>query len=446
MLYFNGIDGTNGAYLLEPRPDKEFEQILKCIGLRPPGIPKRLKFGVDPLDLGATGWGVVWPENPEPEICEALEDLLDHRRSQAGGRFRELTYLQDESPLDFLRRHGLGPDLVNPDKLPYYLLLAGSPDEIPFDFQFELGTQFAIGRICFDEAEDYAAYAQHLKDAEATALPEVPKITFFGVENPDDELSRWSVKKLTRPLAAAVASGQSDWRVETILSQEAAKARLVATLAEGPPSVLFTASHGLRFGPDNSRQNTYQGALLCADWPGPKVWKENGGGRIPDEHLFAAPDVNVGLDGLVAFHFACYSAGTPHLAPYAEENYRMAAKRPFVSSLPKRLLRQGALAVVGHVDIALEHSFLWHDNSQLETFDSTLQAIMAGHPVGHAMTQQFSDRLTQLSLHLLRTLSAGQNAKDPEAVLNRFSLWAAYHDARHYMTLGDPAARLNAGQ
>ncbi len=448
LLHFNGIDGDTGDYLLRPRRVDELEPFLRRAGFRPRGVARRLKRGLDALDLAAAGWGVIWGREVGPEIREALSELLDHRRSQAARsrerRFRELEHRAGETPLDFLRRHGLGLDLVDPDKLPYYLLIVGDPGDVPFDFQFELGLQHAVGRLSLDAAADYAAYARQLISVEAGGAIEAPTAAFFGVENPGDQLTRLCVNELVKPLEERVAHCRPDWRIATLLRHAADKAGLAGILGgDGVPNVLFTVSHGLCFSPANQRQPSRQGALLCADWPGRQAWR--GRGAIPDDYFLAARDIpsDAQLDGLIAFNFACYSAGTPRLDPYSRTDPRVVADEPFVSSLPKRLLRQGALAVIGHVDVIFEQSFLWAGNSQLEVFESTLGSIMAGEPVGFAL-DHFKERFALLSAHLLRAMSMPR--QDATGDLNRYQLWTAYNDARHFMMLGDPAARLSVAQ
>ncbi len=448
LLYFNGIDDDTGDYALPPRIVGEFAELVERVP-RPQGVPKRLKFGLDPLDLADTGWGVVWPENVDAEIREALAPLLELRREQATRRqertFQELTYFTDESALEFWRRHGLGPDSVDPEKMPYYLLIVGPPDDVAFDFQFELGIPYAVGRLCFDTAEDYATYAQNIVKADNRTLPESPTMAFWAVQNPDDPPTRWSVEDLVKPLEQSIADGRPDWRVETCLRRAADKDQLVRLLTGADsPTILFTASHAIRCRAGTQRQLSHQGALLCADWPGPKAWK--GGGPMPDDFLFTGRDVADGpsLDGLIAFHFACYSAGTPHLDSYARVERSVAAPSPFIANLPKQMLRRGALAVIGHVDVAMEHSFLWHEaGRQIETFDSTLRAIMAGHPVGHAM-DHFGQRFGLLgALTALNDPSSSDQGETEDDDLRRFQLWTAFQDARNYIILGDPAVRLN---
>ncbi len=450
LLHFNGIDGSTGDYALPPRSLGDFSALVARGTPGLPVAPRRLKFGLDPLDLADAGWGVIWAEEPSPSVREALQPLLDHRREQACRRnetyFKEFNYLPGETTLEFWRRHGLGPNVVDPAKMPYYLLIVGEPTQIPFELQAELGVPHAVGRISFDSPQGYADYGRQLIEAESRTPSSAPTLAFFGVENPDDEPTRLSVEHLVRPLELDVATRHPDWRVRTVLRGAADKAWLSQLLGGGvPPTLLFTASHALRFHPDNPRQPTHQGALLCADWPGRRGWK--GRGPIPDDFLFSGEDLasSTRLQGLVAFHFACYTAGTPHRDPYADTTAKLAAHEPFVSHLPKRLLQSGALAVIGHVDVTLEQSFLWLDSgSQAEIFLSTLEALMAGVPVGHAM-DPFGERFGLLGAIVAEASRSRQGNGFEAEDLRRFQLWAAYQDARNYVILGDPAVSLKVG-
>jgi hypothetical protein len=65
-----------------------------------------------------------------------------------------------ESGWGISARHGLTPGSIDPEIVPYYLLLIGAPDQIPFEFQYLLGVDYAIGRLSFDAPEDYERYAR----------------------------------------------------------------------------------------------------------------------------------------------------------------------------------------------------------------------------------------------------------------------------------------------
>ena len=167
------------------------------------------------------------------------------------------------------------------------------------------------------------------------------------------------------------------------------------------PALLFTASHGMGFPNGHARQLSDQGALLCQEWPGPVAWTQ----EIPKSFYFAADDVLAGanLRGLLAFHFACYGAGTPQLddfpASFGGLPQRAGiAPRPFVARLPQRVLGGGALAVVGHVERAWTTSFLGDPPAgrQIQAFADTLGRLLRGDPVGFAM-EAFNNRYAALS-------------------------------------------------
>ena len=88
-----------------------------------------------------------------------------------------------------------------------------------------------------------------------------------------------------------------------------------------PPAMLFTASHGMAFDLGDAQQATSQGALLCQDWPG--------FGKMKPEHFLSAADVPDGanVNGMVAFLFACFGAGTPDKDQFVSWTSRRPARR-----------------------------------------------------------------------------------------------------------------------
>jgi hypothetical protein len=204
------------------------------------------------------------------------------------------------------------------------------------------------------------------------------------------------------------------------------------------PDLLFTAGHGLFYKSGHENQRNHQGALVCQDWPG--------SGTPPEpEHVFAADDLgSIGhIQGLLAFLFACNSAGTPAFADFTTER-RPAAPQPFVSRLAQRLLSQGgAQAVVGHVEQVWRCSFLWRDTGfQPQAFIQVIYRLLKGDPLGWAM-EPLADRFADLAAS--RQAIEDQKAQGysvNEEVLA--ALRTASRDARNYVIVGDPAVRLPA--
>ncbi len=474
-LFFNGIDAASGEPLVPPL---EGELMAKLISGQErnsqeeselaqwweqyarPDAPRHMAAveGTDYKNLASAGWGVIFPYNADPKIIEALRPLLDWRKSQAGDRYKEYTgpegyrYKPDgsmaESKNDWLARHGMGPGPADPEKVPYYLLLVGGPEIIPYRFQTQLDVQYAVGRIHFDSPQDYAQYARSVVEAEKKKPSLGKTVTFFGVANPDDPATNMSAEQLIAPLAQNISKTNKTWKISTLAKDKATKAALTGLLAaKQPPALLFTASHGIGFPNGHALQLSDQGGLLCQDWPGPKQWRQ----PIGKDFYFAADDLasDANVFGLLAFIFACYGAGTPK----TDEFSRQALKRPsqiaprdFIAKLPQRLLshpKGGALAVIGHVERAWGYSFSWGKaGTQLAVFESALQRLFDGYPVGHAF-EYFNNRYAELSTDLTTTLEEMEFGRKVDP-MELAGMWTANNDARNYVVLGDPFVKLMA--
>ncbi len=463
-IYFNGIDGTSGAYGLAPQSASAIAT-LATHGVSPTNLADLryrrasaatthlgVREGIDPKNLAAAGWGVVFAHDADPAIAEALGELLAWRQAQAGERFRIFQgpagVRAGERKSLFLARHGAMPGPVEPDAVPYYLLLVGDPAAIPFEFQYQLDVQYAVGRLHFATLDAYAAYAHSVVQAEQGGAAAVRRASFVGVSHPGDEATVLSATCLVEPLARTLQNRFPDWQVETVLHDAARKARLHEMLAQPhPPALWVTASHGLEFPLHDADQRAYQGALLCADWPGTAAWPR--GQRLTPDYFLSASDLDatVNLNGSIALLFACYGAGTPQWDEYGVRpgtTRRTLAAQPFVASLPARMLSHpngGALAVISHVARSSSYSFGWPGvGAQTTVFQSCLDRLLNGYPVGAAV-EYFNERWAELAV-MLQELHAALDANVQVAPEELARLWLANADARSYVVLGDPAVRL----
>jgi hypothetical protein len=472
-LTFNGIDGDSGDYLLPPLSSEQLDAVARGETLDKDHFDELKKKkaaksphygpieGVDARDLGQAGWGVIFAHKDKAEqenLREALSQLLEHRKRQATTKhahfYREFVgnkaYRPGETKAAFLERQGAGPGPVDPDKMPYYLLIVGDPETIPYSFQYQLDVQYAVGRIYFDTLDEYAQYARSVVESETSGQKLARKTTFFGVANPGDEATTMSIDDLIVPLSGWAAENLPSWTYESVLKKDATRARLEGLLG-GPetPALLFTASHGMGFKNGSARQLAHQGALLCQDWPGPS-WR----GPVPEDFYFAGDHVsdNAQLRGLIAFCFACYGAGTPQMDDFYRQAFKTReaiAPHSFIGALPRRLLshpKGGALAMVGHVDRAWSYSFQWNRaGQQIQTFQSALHRLLNGFPIGSAL-DYFNERYAELSCDLRHIISEIEEFDYTPDELELAGLWTATNDARNFVVIGDPAVRLQVDE
>ena len=472
---FNGINGSTGDYSINVRSLAELSRVAHGLSideshlrdLREKEANATPSFapiqGVDVRDLSQTGWGVIFPSDVAPAVKEALAPLLARRKAQANAKrplFRVFdaadAYRKGEKKDDYLKRlphsvgggRGVGPGQANPKKIPYYLMLVGDPESIPYCVQYELDVDYAVGRLSFETPQEYADYASAVIASEQSAMAAPKRAVLFGAKNRGDRATKFSAERLVTPLQGQLTEDSPDWNVERLLGEDATKVKLSEILGGArTPSVLFTATHGMVFDNGDPRQFTHQGALLCQDWPGPLAAKK----RITEDLYFSRDDVAAGakVKNMIAFFFACYGAGTPQFDDFGHKEgvFPRIAPHDLVAGLPRRLLGLpggGALAVVGHVERAWSFSFLWgRAGEQLDTYQQALVQLFAGLPVGAAL-EAMNAFYASISTMLVNEIDDIKHGRIPDDV-DLSGLWTAANDARNFALLGDPAVRLPQG-
>jgi hypothetical protein len=496
LVYLNGINGATGKYLAPPRPVAAVADLARA---EPPQSPDQaglfrrianmlrrpflaLPFDVDARNIAEAGWAVVFAPDAPEAVRAALQPLIDHRHARVPpDRRKVLEYRPGEGIRQWLQRHGASPGSINPARVPYYVLLVGDPAAIPFEFQYLLDIEYAVGRLAFDRPEQYRQYAESVVAYEtAAAVPNRKQVVYWATRHPIEDSTHMSADALAMPLYEGVpAQGDEpeERAVAKVLSydarllkgKDATKANL-AELLHAPggaarPALLFAAAHGLGWPRTHPAYQGTQGALLCQDYP---LGDFFAGLPQPGDYL-AAADVadDARLHGLVAFFFACFGAGTPEFNDYlydgdqginflfdSSRRPERLADRPFIAPLPQRLLAHpqgGALAVIGHFERAWGYSIrplapqfqpVANVRPQLAPFRNCLGRILAGEPVGHA-TKDISDRYALLAAELLTKLDKGSNQPLPGDADLAWT-WVERNDARNYILLGDPAVRVRA--
>ncbi|HEX9918251.1 MAG TPA: hypothetical protein VGA87_03735 [Pyrinomonadaceae bacterium] len=475
-IHFNGINGATGAPLIPPMEPAELIEWIKAgdtdeapevkDDLRNVREYKKSHLGLieefkdHVSNLAKVRWGVIYPRNISEGVKDALLPLVQARDGVV------LTYNPEakeggESSQKFRSRHNQPRGRVDPTRLPYYLLIVGSPADIPFKFQYGLDAEHAVGRLYFDDEADYGRYVEKLLAYESAVaqVSRARRLAFFSPSHEGDEATARSAEYLAAPLAQALhakqleadASVSFSYQAEHVGGEAAKRDALLDLLTRSAsgPSLIFTASHGLGFPSGHPLQLERQGALVCSGWPGGEHWQE--GTPLPEEMFFSGQSLpaTADLSGLVVFSFACYSAGTPRWEDFAlfrQHQPKELAVMPFVARLPQSLLAAGALAFIGHVEQAWDYSFLDEQiGSDIATFKSTLESILKGRPVGHAM-EHFNDLYVQLARELTESDEESRlsqyNLGEPVDPNQLVALWTRHNDARAYVLYGDPFARL----
>ena len=398
---------------------------------------RELPEGVPAHDLSKAGWGIIYAHDERTRGMKELEELTEKRSLQAGSRFKSLEFDGTKDPQDFLYEVlESSPGTIDPMKTPYYWLLVGSPEQIPFDIQYALSVNHSVGRIYFENPEQYRHYARAVVEAEGgAATPR--RVDLFAVEKPGDRAIAILTEYLIEPLLQFLNERMPEWKSRCIRGDDGTLKVLMELLSGADtPGVLLAACHGLKLPFGDPDQKSLQGALSCLD------------GVFDASYLDALNPDSRSLHGLIAFLFACYGAGTPCIDSYPTEvegewpaPQHMLSEEEFIALLPQAMLANGALAVVGHVDRGWALSFRWlHRGYSIEASRSLKDSIvrlLQGQRLGHALRplfRRYSSVVAQM-LPLLEAAEYGLNVNLRNLRVHK----VAATDARGYIILGDPA-------
>ena len=350
------------------------------------------------------GWGVVLPEPDDvaPQEKARAEDAPEPIReliaARGDGDVPILRYRADLGTAKLARYFadgtrqdpevGLTPFGVARGRLPLYLLIVGTPTEIPWKLQFSLNRRHHVGRLDLspEGLENYVAALltdwQGL-DSEPTK-PVVWSVSF-------DSMTQKMETTLSSQIKLAL-EGDNELRnsVNWIHGDAATCSGLVEALSATKPSVVVTSSHG-KTGPlDNQaamretlglpvgvNQETLDADELLAAW---------------------APS------GAVWFAQACCSAGANKGTSYggllradslADRVVRaVGTLGPSVAPLPTRLLgaAKPIRAFVGHVEPTFDWTLIVSDTGQFLTaplVDAVYPNLYRRWPIGLALDAHY---------------------------------------------------------
>jgi hypothetical protein len=402
------------------------------------------------------GWGLVLPDAPElsAEQLAAAEDapdpiraLLEARPDAPVLRYRAKTatsHLRRYSPtvqdvkLSGSRR-GVGQD-----RLPLYLLIYGTPEQIPWRFQFLLNQSAAVGRLALTGAA-LERYVSHLIDDWQAAASDPHAAVVWAVDHGGKDISHLMRNVIAEPLFQEFAD-DDDLRERSLrlagTDEDTTAQALIDALSERRPALVITTSHGMT------------GPLEDVE-----AMRANLG--VPVDSGYRGLDVRRLLeswepDGAIWYAHACCSAGGDHqtafkgVVPEGSDVERIlvgAAKAgACIAPLPDALLsaNKPARAFIGHVEPTFDWTLSDPDTGQPLT-EATRFAFFDGlyqpWPLGHAL-RKFYAHVGELFGARTRAYEEHyQEGKDTLATALAHQLAAL--DRRSMVILGDPTVALS---
>jgi len=449
LVSFSGIT-PSGGFLIDPVALEEVAEVALSRGESQPtwwrnlfrqaaALFKQTFFGwsVDLNCIDEAHWGVVFPEDISSEVRDAVEPLIEIRASQQAGRRFILFYRPGESVERWAKRYGVD-NLLDPDpeKIPYYLLVAGSPQQIPFRFQQDLVT-YATGRLCFENVIEYQNYIRNLvvyiRELEIQqAILETGRTGLLCVApcrfNQENDFTHLGLEMTGRVREKWIGDKQFPEFAPPLLGNHATRSALLQVLTTLSPEVILFVGHGLHVPPGSEMsQADWEGALVCQEEDG-LSW-------------FSSADVTpkMQIHNSIWVALACHGAGTPAKSDYSSWfSEREMAHQDQVSSLPQRILgdNRPGLAFIGHVDSVTGLT------ASSDLFSKLLVEIYTGRRLGQAM-RHFRERSVVSGDFILRWQDAFENSGMRPPQRESFAAqWIAWRDARNFLLLGDPAIQI----
>ncbi len=438
-----------------------------------PGLPRRIlaeRLLARPQDLPAVladpkdwrhpdvGWGLVLPENlalPAADRATAIDAAEPIRALHAargsgpvfrvGAGWRPGTlrrYAADGAVMDV----AVGAQMVGtgPGRIPRYLLLVGSPAEIPWEVQYDLHQTFYVGRLDLP-SDGLARYVDALLTDWAANEPDPAQTLGWSVDHGGGDITTLMAATVGTPMHqrfandpdAALRAG-----ARFLTGHQATHAGLAAAIAAARPALITTTSHGATTPlTDTAAMRAGLGLLVDADFAALDP------GLLTGD---AAPG------GAVWFAQACCSAGSAARSAYVglvTEGSRVDRVLKAVADcgdttapLPRALLggARPLRAFVGHVEPTFDWTLRHPETHQFMTMallNCFYQALFTGAPIGMALQ---SVRATAGSIFNSYDLARQilSSTGDTAQLGPILALQLMARDWRSIVLLGDPTCRV----
>jgi len=402
------------------------------------------------------GWGIILPDRAElsasqkanaedaPEAVRALLETRGHApvlRYNPAGPLGSLTRYYGDGQWQQVAISALNYG-IGRGRIPRYLLILGSPSQIPWSVQYELQTGYFVGRLDL-EGEALENYIAALANNWAASGPIVANTTIWAVDHGSHDITHLMRNAVALPIHNEFLKDEDPAfkdGTQLLIDDQATAQTLISALANRRPSLVVTSSHGatgplsdidqmrLQLGLMVDRNHTMLDvAGLLADWtPSGAIW----------------------------FGQACCSAGSAAQTSYAglvptdsavgRILEGVARCGSMTAPLPRALLgaKEPLRAFVGHVEPTFDWTLRHPDTKQFLTrplINAFYNELFRGKPVGLALGQC---RVAASSLNESYRLAADALANGEDRDGEVFALELMSKDWRSLVLLGDPTCRL----
>jgi hypothetical protein len=349
----------------------------------------------------SVGWGLVLPEREgtKPTLLATADDAPEPIRTlvaKRGGKV--LRYAAAEGYARWtLRDYRDGADLLTAAsppgtgrrQLPMYLLIYGTPAEIPWELQYSLNMVRYVGRLDIT-GDALSNYVSALLDDWSESRTRYSAPVLWSVDHGSGDITTLMRESICAPIFAKLSEDVDICATRYIdgSTERASCGALVEALETNKPSLIITTSHGLT-GPldDLDAMRARLGMLVDG----------NLATASPEQLL-----TNWQPDGAIWFAQACCSAGASHPSAYhglfdadsmlASVLEGVSALGAMTAPLPRALLGapRPLRAFVGRVEPTFNWTMAYPPTRQRLTHDlqrALYDRLCTAQPVGLAMRE-----------------------------------------------------------
>lgn len=429
-------------------------------GTRAP--PRKLlappKIDYDDWSHPEVGWGIVLPERSDLsaeakslalDAPDAIQELVRQR-----GNAPVLRYDPKLAAQGLLRRYERGTNTFTqpgprgkrgsaPGLVPHYLLIVGSPDQIPWEFQYQLQTEAFVGRLDLDDT-GLENYVNALLRQWSGSERDVTKPVVWSVDHGHPDITRLMAKTIGERLSSAFASdAEFDHSNLYLTGSSATSFGLVDAISKRKPAFLATTSHGATF-PLNQPVALAQQLGIPVD---------------ANHDLLSHVDVlsNWNSEGAIWYAHACCSAGASGVSAFeglidpstelGKTVLSLGVAGEISAPLPKMMLGHAKPlgAFVGHVEPTFNWTLFSTSNKQTTTAHiiQTLYNQLHGSDrptIGRSLHGYYQFVAGLLLLHGKAVKALNSHAPGAAGMAIRSKLIAT--DLLSMVLLGDPTVRL----